>query len=317
MTIQMIVVYLMASVSIHACKTKMQLATLHKEQGPTGANRAQILPGAAHTDHQITLKVANASDSEDVVMTMCPIDGKWCCGSVSARECCANAERIEIKAKIYETTTSATTLTSTSTTQSSATSSTDKAQSTLSALSATQDKETSDKEARNTGLGVGFGLGIPLLMSVVGIAWILYRRRQSGLLQFPAYMEAHQAPNQPGELAATPKVSEIYSTEQEPSHEMDGWNHNPTDTRQASSGSSKGIEARFSPEDSFRSDLIDLLSIYSAVDKVGVNRVGIADNVGCTSPLQVYELVRVLRGVVGCDIETSFHDDTGCAISNA
>ena len=36
---------------------------------------------------------------------------------------------------------------------------------------------------------------------------------------------------------------------------------------------SRGIEIRFSSEDSFRSDLVDLLSIYSAVDKVGVNRV--------------------------------------------
>jgi homocitrate synthase len=80
---------------------------------------------------------------------------------------------------------------------------------------------------------------------------------------------------------------------------------------------SKGIEIRFSSEDSFRSDLVDLLSIYSAVDKVGVQRVGIADTVGCASPRQVYELVRVLRGVVGCDIETHFHNDTGCAIANA
>ncbi|KAL8796284.1 MAG: hypothetical protein Q9195_001399 [Heterodermia aff. obscurata] len=80
---------------------------------------------------------------------------------------------------------------------------------------------------------------------------------------------------------------------------------------------SKGIEIRFSSEDSFRSDLVDLLSIYSAVDKVGVNRVGIADTVGCASPRQVYDLVRTLRGVVGCDIETHFHNDTGCAIANA
>jgi len=80
---------------------------------------------------------------------------------------------------------------------------------------------------------------------------------------------------------------------------------------------SKGIEIRFSSEDSFRSDLVDLLSIYSAVDQVGVNRVGIADTVGCASPRQVYELVRVLRGVVHCDIETHFHNDTGCAIANA
>ena len=42
---------------------------------------------------------------------------------------------------------------------------------------------------------------------------------------------------------------------------------------------SKGIEVRFSSEDSFRSDLVDLLSIYRTVDKIGVNRVGIADTV--------------------------------------
>ena len=47
---------------------------------------------------------------------------------------------------------------------------------------------------------------------------------------------------------------------------------------------SKGLEIRFSSEDSFRSDLVDLLSLYAAVDKVGVNRVGIADTVVCTPP---------------------------------
>ncbi|KAL7620017.1 homocitrate synthase lys21 [Parahypoxylon ruwenzoriense] len=69
---------------------------------------------------------------------------------------------------------------------------------------------------------------------------------------------------------------------------------------------SKGIEVRFSSEDSFRSDLVDLLSLYSAVDKVGVNRVGIADTVGCASPRQVYELLRTLRGVVCCAIANAF-----------
>ncbi|KAF4551998.1 Homocitrate synthase [Elsinoe fawcettii] len=80
---------------------------------------------------------------------------------------------------------------------------------------------------------------------------------------------------------------------------------------------SKGLEIRFSSEDSFRSDLVDLLTLYSAVDKVGVNRVGIADTVGCASPRQVYDLVRTLRGVVSCDIECHFHNDSGCAIANA
>jgi Isopropylmalate/homocitrate/citramalate synthases len=72
-----------------------------------------------------------------------------------------------------------------------------------------------------------------------------------------------------------------------------------------------------SSEDSFRSDLVDLLSLYKAVDKVGVHRVGIADTVGCATPRQVYDLVRTLRGVVSCDIETHFHNDTGCAVANA
>ncbi|KAF7731412.1 mitochondrial Homoaconitase [Apophysomyces ossiformis] len=78
-----------------------------------------------------------------------------------------------------------------------------------------------------------------------------------------------------------------------------------------------GLEVRFSTEDSFRSDLVDLLSIYKAVDKIGVTRVGIADTVGCANPRQVYELVKTLRSVVSCDIECHFHNDTGCAIANA
>jgi homocitrate synthase len=80
---------------------------------------------------------------------------------------------------------------------------------------------------------------------------------------------------------------------------------------------SKGLEVRFSSEDSFRSDLDDLLRLYTTVDKLGVNRVGIADTVGCADPRQVYQLVETLRSTVSCDIECHFHNDTGCAIANA
>ncbi|PTB40291.1 hypothetical protein M441DRAFT_459521 [Trichoderma asperellum CBS 433.97] len=80
---------------------------------------------------------------------------------------------------------------------------------------------------------------------------------------------------------------------------------------------SQGVEVRFSSEDSFRSDLVDLLTLYKAVDKAGVNRVGVADTVGGATPRMVYDLIRTLRGVVSCDIETHFHDDTGCAVANA
>ena len=80
---------------------------------------------------------------------------------------------------------------------------------------------------------------------------------------------------------------------------------------------SQGLEVRFSSEDSFRSDLVDLLTVYRAVDKIGVHRVGIADTVGVANPRQVYDLVKTLRGIVHCDIEFHGHNDTGCAVANA
>jgi homocitrate synthase len=80
---------------------------------------------------------------------------------------------------------------------------------------------------------------------------------------------------------------------------------------------SQGVEVRFSSEDSFRSDLVDLLTIYRQVDSIGINRVGIADTVGVAHPMQVFELIKTLRGIVDCDIEFHGHNDTGCAIANA
>ncbi|KAJ1568925.1 mitochondrial Homoaconitase [Cladochytrium tenue] len=80
---------------------------------------------------------------------------------------------------------------------------------------------------------------------------------------------------------------------------------------------SKGLEVRFSSEDSFRTDRTDLLALYKLVDKLGVNRVGVADTVGCASPRQAYDIVLSLRLTVSCDIECHFHNDTGCAIANA
>jgi homocitrate synthase len=79
----------------------------------------------------------------------------------------------------------------------------------------------------------------------------------------------------------------------------------------------QGLEVRFSTEDSFRSDLSDILEAYAAVDDVGVNRVGIADTVGVATPTQVYDVVSRVKSVVHCDIEFHGHNDSGCAIANA
>jgi homocitrate synthase len=78
-----------------------------------------------------------------------------------------------------------------------------------------------------------------------------------------------------------------------------------------------GREARFSTEDSFRSDPEDLVRIYRAIDAAGADRVGLADTVGVATPSQVHDLVSLVRRNVGCDIEFHAHDDTGCAVANA
>lgn len=82
---------------------------------------------------------------------------------------------------------------------------------------------------------------------------------------------------------------------------------------------SKKMEVRFSCEDSFRSDKSDLLKIYSAMDKLGVQRVGIADTVGIATPIEVYETVKLVRSVLRPTTEVEFHthNDTGCCIANA
>ena len=77
------------------------------------------------------------------------------------------------------------------------------------------------------------------------------------------------------------------------------------------------LEIRFSGEDSFRSDFSEILKLYSTIDRLGVNRVGIADTVGSATPMEVFHKIDTLRKVVSCDIETHFHNDTGCAIANA
>ena len=80
---------------------------------------------------------------------------------------------------------------------------------------------------------------------------------------------------------------------------------------------SQGMETRFSTEDTFRSNLADVFTVYRAMDLAGVDRVGVADTVGIADPLRTYNLIRSLREVVECDIEFHGHNDSGCAVANA
>ena len=80
---------------------------------------------------------------------------------------------------------------------------------------------------------------------------------------------------------------------------------------------SSGLEVRFSCEDAFRSDEVDLFEVSKAAEKLGVHRIGIPDTVGIATPRQVYALVREMRHAVRCDIGFHGHNDTGCAVANS
>lgn len=80
---------------------------------------------------------------------------------------------------------------------------------------------------------------------------------------------------------------------------------------------SAGRYVRFSAEDAFRSDLVDLLTVFDSVVDAGVQRIGLPDTVGIATPRQVEHLVSLCADrypQVG--IEFHGHNDTGCAIAN-
>ena len=80
---------------------------------------------------------------------------------------------------------------------------------------------------------------------------------------------------------------------------------------------SAGLEVRFSAEDTFRTEESDLLLVYRAAARLGVQRVGLADTVGIATPRQVFTAVREVRRAVSCDVGFHGHNDTGCAVANA
>jgi homocitrate synthase len=80
----------------------------------------------------------------------------------------------------------------------------------------------------------------------------------------------------------------------------------------------RDIEVRFSGEDAFRSDLADLDRVFEAVVEAGVDRIGLPDTVGRSTPIEVYDLIsRYRRKFPDTQIQFHCHNDTGCAIANS
>src|SRR5579859_5955598 len=80
---------------------------------------------------------------------------------------------------------------------------------------------------------------------------------------------------------------------------------------------SAGRYVRFSAEDAFRSDLVDMLTVFDAVVDAGVQRIGLPDTVGVATPRQVEQLVHLCaERYPHVGIEFHGHNDTGCANAN-
>ncbi len=78
-----------------------------------------------------------------------------------------------------------------------------------------------------------------------------------------------------------------------------------------------GRYVRFSAEDAFRSDLVELLTVFDAVVEAGVERIGLPDTVGIATPRQVESLVRLFhKRYPNVGIEFHGHNDTGSALAN-
>lgn len=79
-----------------------------------------------------------------------------------------------------------------------------------------------------------------------------------------------------------------------------------------------GVVPALALVDGIRTPLDNFLSIYQAAADAGVQRVYVMDGQGVALPETVYFLVRMLRGIVGPDVEIAVHchDDYGLATAN-
>ena len=80
---------------------------------------------------------------------------------------------------------------------------------------------------------------------------------------------------------------------------------------------SHGLKVRYTPEDTVRSPLHNVVTVARACQAVGVDRIGVADTVGVMTPLKMYSFIRQLRERTGAELNVHCHNDLGMAVANA
>jgi len=79
----------------------------------------------------------------------------------------------------------------------------------------------------------------------------------------------------------------------------------------------RGLKAGLSTEDSTRSDIGYMLTIYHSVEKAGAARLGITDTVGCASPDAISYVVKKIRAETKAPLAAHLHNDFGLALANS
>ncbi len=79
----------------------------------------------------------------------------------------------------------------------------------------------------------------------------------------------------------------------------------------------RGLKTSLSTEDSTRSDIGFMLSVYHAAEKAGASRLGITDTVGVASPDAMAYVVSKIRAETKAPLAAHLHDDFGFALANS
>ncbi len=79
----------------------------------------------------------------------------------------------------------------------------------------------------------------------------------------------------------------------------------------------RGVKVSLSAEDTTRTDLDYLLSVYMVAEAAGADRVGVTDTLGCASPEAIAFLVARAKEVVRVPVSLHLHNDYGLALANA
>ena len=80
---------------------------------------------------------------------------------------------------------------------------------------------------------------------------------------------------------------------------------------------SNGLAVEFSAEDSTRTSLEYLKTIYCAVAEAGVSMINIPDTVGVMTPKKMYELVSEVIKTIKVPVSVHCHNDFGMAVANS